>query len=124
LKNYKTPKFLAGLERKLQESIFVQGFKLLNLQSRRRMIYVVVIQILIGILDLVGIGLIGALGAIVVRGVQSQPPTGKIQSLLSFIGLEEASFQTQVALIGIIATLVLFLRHSFLYTSLDGLISF
>jgi ABC-type multidrug transport system fused ATPase/permease subunit len=74
---------------------------------------VVVIQVSLSILDLIGVALIGLLGALTVNGVQSRSPTGTVSNLLETFKLTELSFQQQSAILGIAAALVLVTRTIF-----------
>ena len=78
--------------------------------DQKKLIAVAVIQVLLGLLDLIGVAAIGLLGALTVNGIQSQQPTGRIYSVLDAIGISSLSFQTQVAILGIFATLIFVLR--------------
>jgi ABC-type bacteriocin/lantibiotic exporter with double-glycine peptidase domain len=60
-----------------------------------------------GLVDLVGVALIGVLGALAVNGVQSKEPGNRVNSVLNFFHLGDQSFQTQAAVIGVAATLLL-----------------
>ena len=68
------------------------------------------VQISLSILDLVGVALLGLVGAISISGIQSTQPTGQIINLLGSLGLENFSFQSQVAILASLAAVVLFLR--------------
>jgi ATP-binding cassette subfamily C protein len=78
--------------------------------DQKKLIAVSIIQILLGLLDLIGVAAIGLLGALTVNGIQSQQPTGRIYSVLETLGISTLSFQTQVAILGIFATLIFVLR--------------
>jgi ABC-type multidrug transport system fused ATPase/permease subunit len=60
-----------------------------------------------GILDLLGVALIGLLGALSVSGVGSGIPGDRVTSALRFLHLENVSFETQVSLIGASAVILL-----------------
>ena len=60
-----------------------------------------------GLVDLVGVALIGVLGALAVNGVQSKEPGSRVNSVLNFFHLGNEPFQIQVAIIGATATLIL-----------------
>jgi len=74
---------------------------------------VVFIQILLGCFDLLAIAIVGVLGALAVSGVQSREPGSRISSILELIGLNNSSFQIQVAVLGITAALILTLKTIF-----------
>jgi ABC-type multidrug transport system fused ATPase/permease subunit len=65
---------------------------------------------LLGFLDLLGVLLIGLVAVISINGIQSLTPGAKITEAVSFLGLSEFTFQTQVAVIGSIAAFLLITR--------------
>lgn len=71
---------------------------------------VVFLQIILGCFDLLAIAIVGVLGALAVNGVQSRQPEGRVSSILELIGLNNSSFQIQVAVLGILAALILTLK--------------
>jgi ABC-type multidrug transport system fused ATPase/permease subunit len=81
--------------------------------SRRRFKLIVILQVALGLLDLVGVALIGAIGALAVRGVQSQGPGDRVSYFLRILNLENFSFQSQVAILGAAAVSILVLRTAF-----------
>lgn len=80
--------------------------KLLSFQDKKRLTQILVIQTLMSFLDLLGIALIGLLGTLAITGVQSKSPVGRVSEILNFLGLQNFSFQQQVALLGIAATTI------------------
>lgn len=86
---------------------------LLTKREQRKVQAVVLIQILLGCLDLLAIAIVGVLGALAVNGVQSKGPGNRVSSVLEIIGLSNSSFRTQAAILGIGAALILILRTVF-----------
>lgn len=83
---------------------------ILSKSDRKKYIQVVVIQMLLGILDLMGVAVIGVIGLVTVKGVQSQEASGGALRFLNFVGLSDNTFQSQVAILGIVAALALILK--------------
>jgi ABC-type multidrug transport system fused ATPase/permease subunit len=77
--------------------------RILTPTDRRKLIFVSVAQVGMGFLDLFGIALIGILGALAITGVQSGQPGDRVLTALRFMQLETFSFQTQVAILAIVA---------------------
>jgi len=71
--------------------------------DRRKMYFVTLIQILLSLLDLLGVVLIGVLGALAVSGVQSLHPGTRVGYVLTFFHITHFSFTQQIAFIGAIA---------------------
>ncbi len=67
-------------------------------------------QIVLSILDLLGVALIGAIGALSINGIQSKGAGNRVEQLLSALNLENYTFQNQVAILGLFATTVLILK--------------
>jgi ABC-type multidrug transport system fused ATPase/permease subunit len=88
----------------------IRSIEILPKGDRRKISFVLVIQIIMGLMDLLGIALIGVLGSLAVTGVQSQNPTGRVLSFINFLGLSENTFQTQAAILGSAAVFVLVSR--------------
>ena len=83
---------------------------LLSERDRRRIIVITWVQALLGILDLVGIGLIGLLSALTIQGVTTGVTSSKIQKALEILHISRLDFQTQVAILGLLATFFLVFR--------------
>jgi ATP-binding cassette, subfamily B, bacterial PglK len=97
----------------LSSNIFVKALFVLSAADRRKTILVLVVQMLLTALDLIGVAVIGILGALAVSGVQSQAPGNRIFSILKFLSLDDNSFQYQAASLAIFATAILVLRTLF-----------
>lgn len=93
-----------------KKSVFQRCYSVLSANERSRLKLLLMIQVSLALLDLVGVALIGVLGALAVRGVQSTQPGDRIQQILEFFKLSEQSFQFQVALLGLVAAAILISR--------------
>jgi len=71
---------------------------------------VVGVQIFLSFLDLAGIAVIGVLGALAVTGIESSAPGNRVSAVLRFLQLSNYSFQTQVIILGLTATVLLVVR--------------
>ena len=90
--------------------ILRESLELLTKRDRRLLAASTGIQISLSFLDLLGIALIGALGALSVNGVQSRSPGDRVSQVLRFLHIETFSFQSQAALLAIMASGVLLAR--------------
>jgi ABC-type multidrug transport system fused ATPase/permease subunit len=95
---------------KLQSSATFRAFGLLKNRDKKRLGLIVGTQVLSNILDLIGVALIGVLGALAVNGVQSRPPGDRVTMVLKFLKINELAFQNQVVVIGVSATFILISR--------------
>lgn len=87
--------------------------KVLPKSDRNKIIIVIVVQVSLGLLDLIGVALLGILGALSVSGVQSRGPQGWAAQILELLNLEDSSFQRQAATIALLAAFFLILRTVF-----------
>ncbi len=94
-------------------SLVNQCLGLLPNSDKKKYLAVVVIQIISSLLDLVGVALIGVIGALSVNGVQSVTSGSRISTVLNFLHLDNLSFQSQVAFLGLMAAGVLIARTLF-----------
>lgn len=84
-----------------------RSLSILPKSDRKKIIAVAVIQVCLGILDLLGVMTIGLLGALSVSGIQSQEPSNQINSILEFLSLSDSTFQIQATILVIFAALFL-----------------
>lgn len=94
---------------KVNKSI-VRAVALLNKRNKKFLITISILQVMLGLLDLIGVALIGILGALSINGIQSRNAGGKITSILNSLHLENMIFQRQVAIIGFAAMSILMFR--------------
>lgn len=80
---------------------------MLSPKDQRKVLAVLVLQVCIGVLDLLGVIAIGLLGALSVTGLQSQAPGNQVSSVLNFLQLSSTSLQNQALILGIGAVALL-----------------
>jgi ABC-type multidrug transport system fused ATPase/permease subunit len=95
---------------KLNFEVVKPAFKLLNPKSRLRLFFLTSIQIIVGLLDLVGIAIIGLIGTLAVKGVQSSIPDGRVTLVLDLLNLNNSTIQVQVGILGSMAAGLLISR--------------
>lgn len=95
------------LQRRWQKSTFGRAVQVLSLRDQQKVLAVVVLQICIGVLDLLGVVAIGLLGALSVTGLQSHLPGNRVSSALNLLHLSQISFQSQALILGIGAVALL-----------------
>lgn len=104
---------MAPSEKKSDFRMLKRAFKILPKSDRIKLYLVILIQILLGILDLAGVALFGILGSLAVSGVSSNQPGDRVQSVLDIIGLGNNSLQTQAAILAVVATGLLAIKTLF-----------
>jgi len=87
--------------------------QILNKKDRGKYYTTVVAQMLLAILDLIGVAILGLIGAITIRGVQSQSPGDRAAKFLEFLGMSHLTFQMQIAILGVFACVFLVSRTLF-----------
>lgn len=85
-------------------------FQLLSKADRRKLSLMALLQLLLSMLDLLGVALIGIVATIAINGIGSNDTAGSIQKILDLMGISEFSFQSQTAILGISAVLVMVIR--------------
>ncbi len=71
---------------------------------------VTILQVFINLLDLLGVAIVGVLGALTITGIRSQEPGTRVSALLSTLHLDGIQFQKQVAILGALAMFALIIR--------------
>ena len=82
----------------------------LETRQKKKLYFLSAIQVALGMLDLLGVAVFGVLGALTVTGVQSSAPTQRVRQILSILHIEKFTFQSQSAILGILAVSLLVLR--------------
>lgn len=90
-----------------KSSVLVRTLSLLQPRDQRKLALVVLIQIIFGFLDLLGVAAIGMIGALTVTGIQNGTTGNRVTAALTFLNLSDNSFQQQVIILGIAASVLL-----------------
>ena len=98
---------MTKLRERWRNSTLGRSANILSAQDQRKIIAVSIFQICLGALDLLGVLVIGLLGALSVSGVQSTQPGSRVNSVLQLLRISEASFQTQAAILGTTTVILL-----------------
>jgi ATP-binding cassette subfamily C protein len=104
---------IAQIKRFFRGSMVHKALLMLPNSSKKKVYFAGVIQVGLAFLDLIGVALIGLLGALSVAGVQSQDPSSRMKGILRTLRLDAFSFQNQVAVLAALACFVLVLRTFF-----------
>lgn len=89
---------------------FSNSLKILSPRNRRKFLIAMFAQGIFGILDLVGVMLIAAIGAVSIRGIESQEAGDRVSRVLTTIGIESYTLQQKVLILGTIALTLLILK--------------
>ena len=94
----------------IKNSVLYRSSKVLSMSDKRKLFAVALIQIMLGALDLVGVGLIGVIGSLAINGVGSKQPGNRVQWLLDQLNLGSFDLQMQATILGILAVSVMVLK--------------
>jgi ATP-binding cassette, subfamily B, bacterial PglK len=94
-------------------SVLGRCLKVIDPSDRVRVLVFAILQILANLLDLIGVALVGILGALAVSGVGTQNPDSRVLTVLAYLGLSNQSIQFQVSIVGTTIAIVLVLRTMF-----------
>ena len=84
-----------------------KSLKILNKRDRLKIYLVIAVQLFLAILDLLGVAIVGVLGALAVSGVAGQKSGDRVSLALRIIHIDHNSLQSQFTILGIIACLLL-----------------
>ena len=87
-----------------------QVFTFLDETARRKLIRITFFQSIFAILDLAAVVLVGVIGSMAVLGIQSKE--SKFSLILRFLRIENFTFQQQIAILSIFATILLISKTS------------
>lgn len=89
---------------------FLKCLSILDRSDQIKYLKIVLLQALLGFLDLIGILALGLVGVMAVRGVQSLAPNQITLTVINLLNLENSSLQIQVGVIGTTAAVLLISR--------------
>ena len=90
--------------------IFKLSISPFSKREKFRLMFISIVQIALGFLDLVGILFLGVLGSLSISGIQSTNPGTQIERVLRITHLDGMSFQNQVAYLALLAAAILCLK--------------
>ena len=96
-----------GLSSRLRNSNLREIWVLLDERDRLVLKLVILAQVLLSVLDLIGVALIGVIGALSVYGIQSQDSGNFAKAITNLIGIESLTFQNQVIVLSILTITIL-----------------
>jgi ATP-binding cassette subfamily C protein len=73
-----------------------QVLSIYDKKDKEKLFLVALSQVFLAILDLIGVALLGVIGALSVYGIQSKSPGNRINQLLELINLDQLNFQKQI----------------------------
>lgn len=98
------------LANRMSDSQIYRASLVLSFRDRKKVMLVIVVQIFLGIFDLIGVAVFGVMGSLAVSGVQSKSPNSRIETFLRILGISDLTFQSQAAILAVLATSFLLMR--------------
>ena len=95
------------LKTRIYRSTLRKCFALLESKDQQKLGIMAVIQLLLSLLDLLGVALVGILATLAINGIDSKAPSGKVETVLRLLQIDEFSLQKQAAILGVSAVLLL-----------------
>ena len=78
------------------QSVVIRSARVLPKKDRKKLVYIIFLQVFLGFLDLLGVAFIGVLGALAVNGIQSRPPGDRVMQVLQVLQIDDHNFQNRV----------------------------
>ncbi len=88
-----------------KKDVFRIALKILGKKDEKKLKFILLAQIFIGVLELFALSLVALLGTVAINGITTGKPNSKITDTFQIIGLTLNSFQKQVAVLGLIAAI-------------------
>ena len=93
-----------------RKSTLFLAWQLLNKYDKLKIKLLIIFQLLVNLLDLIGVVLIAGLGALLIQGVDSNKPGNKVGKLLDILHLRQNNFENQIVLLSLLVTCVFVLK--------------
>jgi ABC-type multidrug transport system fused ATPase/permease subunit len=93
--------------KRLKNNLVWRSFSVLNESDKRKAVIVCGIHMFLGIVDVLAVLIMGLVGSLAVTGISSRTPGSRVQTVLSFLNIEAQTLQTQVAVLGGLASVAL-----------------
>jgi ABC-type multidrug transport system fused ATPase/permease subunit len=84
-----------------------RSLRVLSKRDQKKVLAITLIQVSMGVLDLLGVIAIGLLGALSVSGLQSLKPGNRVSSALELLHIADKTFQMQAIILGLCAVILL-----------------
>ena len=93
-------------------------FGLFSKRDQKILAASIIAQFSLALLDLIAVGLIGAIGSLAIRGLSASGPGDQVSILLRVLSIENLGFQSQILILGLLAAGLLVFKTLLLATPL------
>ncbi len=98
------------IKARIRSSVVYRAALVLSSSDRKKVFAVILIQVFLGGLDLIGVGLIGVIGSLTISGVGSKQPGNRVQWLLDQLQLGDFELQTQATILAVLAVSIMVIK--------------
>lgn len=98
---------MSRLRERWRQSTLGRSARVLSRKDRQKILIVAILQIFMSGLDLLGVLVVGLLGAVAVSGIESSKSGNRVGAVLRFLHLSDSPFKTQAAVLGATAVVLL-----------------
>ena len=102
-------------EAKKVKPFFLECWGLIHKSAKKKIVLISLITIGLNLLDFFAVSLIGVVGALAYRGIQSQGVGDRTAAVLEFLRVESLDLSEQIIVIGVAAFLMLVLKSVLVY---------
>jgi ABC-type multidrug transport system fused ATPase/permease subunit len=95
---------------RFRQTDFHEIFRLVSRSDRIKLVFVVLVQIFLSVLDLIGVAFFGLIGSVTVAAISSNELTGRTKTIIDFLGLGGFTSQIQVSILAIVAALLMIIK--------------
>ena len=92
--------FLSRVQSKFRDSVFLFAIRIFDSGARLKFAVVQILQTILGLLDLVGVAIIGVIGSLAISGIGNKSLGNRVGAVINFLGLETKTLQFQIAILG------------------------
>lgn len=98
------------IKARIRSSVVYRAALVLSSSDRKKVFAVILIQVFLGGLDLIGVGLIGVIGSLTISGVGAKQPGNRVQWLLDQLQLGDLELQTQATILAVLAVSIMVIK--------------
>jgi ABC-type multidrug transport system fused ATPase/permease subunit len=98
------------IKARIRSSVVYRAASVLSSSDRKKIFAVILIQVFLGGLDLIGVGLIGVIGSLTISGVGAKQPGNRVQWLLDQLQLGDFELQTQATILAVLAVSIMVIK--------------
>ena len=93
-----------------RNSDYFKIFQLVNKVDKIKLLLVSLVQIFLSFFELIGVAFIGLIGSVSVAAISSTKITGRTESVINFLSLQDFSSQFQVAILGLMSAVLMVVK--------------